>query len=104
MASRSPSDGALGRPSVPRTSTFSQAPKTPASDGDDHLQVPKRAHTFANASPSGSPDAFESGDHDDTDDGLETTRASIELDILPIELITLTDRYSMIHSLLWPSC
>ncbi|KAH7272731.1 hypothetical protein MRS44_003236 [Fusarium solani] len=93
MASRSPSDGASARPSVPRTSTFSQVPKTPASDGDDHLQVPKRAHTFANASPSGSPDAFESGDHDDTDDVLETGRASIELDILPIELITLTDSF-----------
>ncbi|KAM0436868.1 hypothetical protein ACHAPT_002581 [Fusarium lateritium] len=93
MASRSPSDGSAARPSAPRTSTFSQTPKTPASDGDDHLQVPKRAHTFANASPTGSPDAFESGDHDDTDDALETTRASVELDILPIELITLTDSF-----------
>lgn len=100
MASRSPSDGASARPSVPRTSTFSQISKTPASDGDDHLQVPKRAHTFAHAPPSGSPDAFESADHDDIDDGLETTRASVELDILPIELVTLTDRYRVIHSLL----
>ncbi|KAF5010554.1 hypothetical protein FDECE_3296 [Fusarium decemcellulare] len=96
MASRSPSEGSSARPSAPRTASYSQTPKTPATDGDDRLQVPKRAHTFDNASSAAevaeSPDAFETGEHSDNEDGIETTRASIELDILPIELITLTDR------------
>jgi hypothetical protein len=39
------------------------------------------------------PDAFDTGKDEDEDDdeGPETTRASIELDILPIELVTVTD-------------
>ncbi|KAF4466018.1 hypothetical protein FALBO_7134 [Fusarium albosuccineum] len=97
MASRSPSEGSSARPSAPRTASYSQTSKTPATDGDDRLQVPKRAHTFANASSAAahaeSPDAFETGEHSDNEDGIETTRASIELDILPIELITLTDSF-----------
>ncbi|KAJ3527291.1 hypothetical protein NM208_g10774 [Fusarium decemcellulare] len=97
MASRSPSEGSSARPSAPRTASYSQTPKPPATDGDDRLQVPKRAHTFANASSAAahaeSPDAFETGEHSDNEDGIETTRASIELDILPIELITLTDSF-----------
>ncbi|KAM5375886.1 hypothetical protein ACJZ2D_005676 [Fusarium nematophilum] len=100
MASRSPSDGSSARPSAPRTASYSQQAKAPASDASDRLQLPKRAHTFANATSvaqstdkADSPDAFETGEHTDTEDAIEVTRASVELDILPIELITLTDSF-----------
>ncbi|KAF4979623.1 hypothetical protein FZEAL_4180 [Fusarium zealandicum] len=100
MASRSPSDSASARPSAPRTASYSQKSRTPASNNDDRLQVPKRAHTFANTTSAAEttnsaapPDAFETGEHSDTDDGIEITRASVELDILPIELVTLTDSF-----------
>ncbi|KAH8737901.1 hypothetical protein BGZ61DRAFT_24448 [Ilyonectria robusta] len=90
MASQSPAKGSSARPSVPRTQTSQSV--TP--DGDDRLHLPKRAHTFANpADVADSPDAFETSDHTDTEDALEVTRASIELDILPIELVTLTDSF-----------
>lgn len=90
MASQSPAKGSSARPSVPRTQTSQSV----APDDDDRLQLPKRAHTFAHpADVADSPDAFETSDHTDTEDALEVTRASIELDILPIELVTLTDRY-----------
>lgn len=39
------------------------------------------------------PDAFDTAEHSENDDVTETARASVELDELPIELITLTDRY-----------
>ncbi|KAF4968250.1 hypothetical protein FSARC_4341 [Fusarium sarcochroum] len=100
MASRSPSESSSARPATTRTASHSHTPKTPASRSDDRLKVPKRAHTFANATSAldgadsaVSPDAFETGEHSDSDDGVEITRASVELDILPIELITLTDSF-----------
>jgi hypothetical protein len=100
MASRNPSESSSARPSTTRTASHSHTPKAPASSSD-RLQVPKRAHTFANATSAlddsaASPDAFETGEHSDSDDGVEGTRASVELDILPIELITVTDRYARI--------
>src|SRR6478735_4986722 len=99
MASRNPSESSPARPSATRTASHTHTAKTTASSSGDRLAVPRRAHTFANATPSTdesatSPDAFETGEHSDSDDGIEVTRASIELDILPIELITLTDRYA----------
>ncbi|KAM0562217.1 hypothetical protein ACHAPJ_002662 [Fusarium lateritium] len=100
MASRSPSESSSARPSTVRTASHSHTPKTHAPNSDDRLKVPKRAHTFANATSAlagsdsaVSPDAFETGEHSDSDDGIEITRASVELDILPIELITLTDSF-----------
>ncbi|KAF0637198.1 hypothetical protein FPSE5266_01100 [Fusarium pseudograminearum] len=104
MASRNPSESSPARPSATRTASHSHTSKTPTSTTGDRLAVPavpavpKRAHTFANATPSlddsaTSPDAFETGEHSDSDDGAEVTRASVELDILPIELITLTDSF-----------
>ncbi|KAF4338596.1 VPS9 [Fusarium beomiforme] len=97
MASRNPSEGFSARPSTTRTASHSQTSKTNASNSDDRLKVPKRAHTFAHASTATdgttSPDAFDTAEHSDSDDGIEITRASIELDILPIELITLTDSF-----------
>jgi hypothetical protein len=38
------------------------------------------------------PDAFETAEDSDGEGNVEVTRASIELDDLPIELITLTDK------------
>ncbi|KAK2679845.1 hypothetical protein RAB80_005026 [Fusarium oxysporum f. sp. vasinfectum] len=97
MASRDPSEGPSARPSTTRTASHPHTPKTTAPSSDDRLKVPKRAHTFANATSAkdgtASPDAFDTAEHSDSDDGIETTRASIELDILPIELITLTDSF-----------
>ncbi|KAF9766212.1 hypothetical protein IL306_001418 [Fusarium sp. DS 682] len=97
MASRSPSESFSARPSTTRTASHSHSPKTNASNSDDRLKVPKRAHTFAHASSAtdgaASPDVFDTAEHSDSDDGIEITRASIELDILPIELITLTDSF-----------
>ena len=57
----------------------------------------KRANTFHNdhqpdPKESNAPDAFETSEHTDNDEPVDNTRASIELDELPIELITLTDR------------
>jgi hypothetical protein len=107
MASQSPAKSSSARPSVPRIASESkpkpQASQPTVSDDSDPLKVPKRAHTFANDTAaenpytlgphaSGGPDAFDTGDHSDTDDALEASRASVELDILPIELITLIDR------------
>ncbi|KAJ4010394.1 hypothetical protein NW752_005068 [Fusarium irregulare] len=99
MASQNPSESSPARPSATRTASHTHTAKTTASSSGDRLAIPRRAHTFANATPSAddsaaSPDAFETGEHSDSDDGIEVTRASIELDILPIELITLTDRYA----------
>lgn len=107
MASRDASEGPSARPSTTRTVSHSHTPKTSAPSSDDRLKVPKRAHTFANTTSAkdgpASPDAFDTAEHSDSDDGIETTRASIELDILPIELITLTDRYAY-HEMLDPDC
>ena len=69
-------------------------------------EPPRRAHTFQNGTPIGapsrtvsarvppmdhplSPDTFESTD---PDDGLDPPRASVDMDELPIELVSLTDR------------
>lgn len=95
MATPTPPESSSARPSAHRASSHSHQPKAPVSDSGDRLQLPKRAQTFAHASPADSPDAFDTGEHNDSDDGFELTRASVELDILPIELITLTDRCVM---------
>ncbi|SPJ84305.1 related to VPS9 [Fusarium torulosum] len=97
MASRNPSESSSVRPSTTRTASHSHSLKASA-PSSDRLQVPKRAHTFANATSAlddsaASPDAFETGEHSDSDDGVEGTRASVELDILPIELITVADSF-----------
>ena len=100
MAPQSPTKSSSARPSAPRGSSYSQ--QQSQTDDDDGLKLPKRAHTFANAGPAEKhatipeehgPDAFETGEHSDTENAhIEITRASVELDILPIELITLIDR------------
>lgn len=105
MASQRPrKSSAAARPSAPRISSYSHQSPRDDKDKDDHAQsiqtTPKRAQTFqsgvapdARSKADDGPDAFDTGKDEDEDDdeGPETTRASIELDILPIELVTVTD-------------
>lgn len=95
MAPPSPDKSPAGRPSVPRSSSsLSQHDR----DDTNGQKPPRRAQTFPSASPleekDDASDAFENNNDSDDEDGVEGTRASIELDVLPIELITLTDRYA----------
>lgn len=97
MASQSRAARSGARPPPPRASSH----HSPTDDGDrDRVEPPKRAHTFQTTSTiitrePDRADAFEADEHSDSEVGIEVTRASVELDMLPIELITLTDRYSM---------
>ncbi|KAM4060161.1 vacuolar sorting protein 9 (VPS9) domain-containing protein [Hirsutella rhossiliensis] len=82
-------------------------PQVSVRDENDCLKPPKRAHTFHNGSPTQKhreqsrlhpidntgPDAFETAEPTDNDDAHDMTRASVDLDDLPIELITLTDSF-----------
>ena len=98
MASPGPDKGTAStsaRPTTSRVSSFSLQSDRPDQDA---VKPPKRAQTFQATSPSGkenaSSSAFDVSESPDNDDGIEieVTRASIELDVLPIELVTLTDR------------
>lgn len=93
------SSASSGRPTPSRVP--SHPTRTPSATADP-LTSPKRANTIHNDGDSSQvgergkvaqPDAFETSEHTDNDDVVENTRNSIELDDLPIELITLTDRY-----------
>lgn len=99
MASQRRSSASSGRPTPTRVP--SHPTRTPSGTADP-LTSPKRANTSYSDGDSSQvgergkvaqPDAFETAEHADNDDVVETTRNSIELDDLPIELITLTDRY-----------
>ncbi|PON27324.1 hypothetical protein TGAM01_v203705 [Trichoderma gamsii] len=90
------------RPSPDRLASYSNQLN---SNSKDSIPIPKRAHTFHSPSPSeknkdaGSntetPDTFDTTENNsDNEEFPEMTRASIELDDLPIELITLTDSFS----------
>lgn len=100
MASPSRDKSPAARPGAPRVASFSHQPGDNDRDDGDALKPPKHAQTFHNGSPvpgkrdkSDASDAFETNDdNSDADEGVEITRASIELDVLPIELVTLTDR------------
>ncbi|KEY71872.1 hypothetical protein S7711_06013 [Stachybotrys chartarum IBT 7711] len=86
-----------GRASQPRPTLGRQASYTQSSPIDnDDLSLPRRAQTFhngaADAVNAALPDAFETAEDSDGEGNVEVTRASIELDDLPIELITLTDK------------
>ncbi|KAL7960816.1 hypothetical protein V8C34DRAFT_275806 [Trichoderma compactum] len=88
------------RPSPDRLSSYSHQPSTTSTSS---RETPKRAHTFHSPSPSEkhgdagasaeAPDTFDTAENSDNDEPPEITRASIELDDLPIELITLTDSF-----------
>lgn len=97
------------RQGVPRMPSYSNPAAQDDKDDNNRLKLPKRAHTFQNGSPheirphnyeDATPDAFEAGDHSETEDNTETARPSVDLDELPIELITLTDRYVNIKVLI----
>ncbi|KAG6303036.1 hypothetical protein E4U09_001140 [Claviceps aff. purpurea] len=69
-------------------------------DGERTLLLPQRAITTVDSSgvplkedENEAPDAFETGAHSDIEENVEPSRASVELDELPIELITLTDSF-----------
>ncbi|UNI14195.1 hypothetical protein JDV02_000850 [Purpureocillium takamizusanense] len=83
------------RPAASRAPSFPQHPSGGATSDRDALKPPKRAHTFHNGAPartSDGPDAFETSETD-PEDNTEVPRTSVELDDLPIELITLTDSF-----------
>ncbi|KAL6833399.1 hypothetical protein J3E69DRAFT_323977 [Trichoderma sp. SZMC 28015] len=101
MASQQSTDTPpAARPSPDRLSSYSHQTSTTSTAS---RETPKRAHTFHSPSPSekhgdaganaGAPDTFDTAENSDNDEPPEITRASIELDDLPIELITLTDSF-----------
>ena len=71
----------------PKTSPKTTTP-TPQSDASITEKKPG-----SSAPKAVEPDAFETADNSDTEEGMEGTRASIDLDELPIELIQLIDKY-----------
>jgi hypothetical protein len=102
MSSTATPKGSGARPSPLRPTTFNKSDK---SDEPDSQKPPKRASTFQNGTTAASrsvssrtatpvmdlpqsPDAFETTDNED---GGELVRASVDMDELPIELISLTD-------------
>ena len=106
MSSQSPKSPSARQPARPGARRMiSDSPLHDRDDRDDHdgggagLKPPVRAQTFHSGSPvdkaradEDASDAFETNDNSDAEEGIATTRASIELDVLPIELVTLTDR------------
>ncbi|KGQ10390.1 Vacuolar protein sorting-associated protein 9b [Beauveria bassiana D1-5] len=93
MASTASSDRpvASSKPAAARINSHdaSQSRQTSTS-----TQLPKRAHTFHNDGATQRPDAFEtSEDADDHDEAADTARKSVDLDELPIELVSLTDSF-----------
>ncbi|KAG6007815.1 hypothetical protein E4U21_005535 [Claviceps maximensis] len=99
MSSRSPPASDAIRQGVPRMTSYSSVTFP---DVDNTLKLPERANTTATCSSQeppvgddqdGAPDAFESGAHSDNEENTDPVRGSVELDELPIELITLTDSF-----------
>ncbi|KAL6908770.1 hypothetical protein GGI43DRAFT_155261 [Trichoderma evansii] len=89
------------RPSPDRLASYSNQLN---SNSKSSFSTPKRAHTYHSPSPSEkngdaganteTPDTFDTTENNsDNEEFPEITRASIELDDLPIELITLTDSF-----------
>lgn len=98
MAPQSPERSPAARPTARRVPSSAESGRH---EGDSTLlKPPKRAQTYPHGSSidgrrgkSDAADAFENDEDSDPEPALEITRASIELDVLPIELVTLTDRY-----------
>ncbi|EGX96829.1 VPS9 domain protein [Cordyceps militaris CM01] len=94
MASASPDTAALpnDRPAAAARINSHDTPP-PSRKTSASTQLPKRAHTFQNDG-TVRPDAFEtSQDADDHDESADHGRGSVDLDELPIELVTLTDSF-----------
>jgi len=99
MASPS-SEKAVAAEPRPAASRISSFPSHRRDDGGNTLKPLRRAQTSQTSSPldrpqtnDRSPSAFEGADDSDPEDGIEITRASIELDVLPIELVSMTDSF-----------
>ncbi|CRK22095.1 hypothetical protein BN1723_012574 [Verticillium longisporum] len=105
MAAREPPKSSVGsRPSLFRATSSTQGA---GAASNDPLHPPRRAQTFQNgaavaplskATPPEEierPDAFETGQDadEDEDDGIDPGRGSVDLDDLPIELVSLTDSF-----------
>lgn len=91
MASTSSDPAVSGKPATARINSH-DAPQSRRTSASIHL--PKRAHTFHNDGAARRPDAFEtSQDSDEHEEPADNGRSSVDLDELPIELVTLTDRY-----------
>ncbi|PNH43891.1 hypothetical protein VD0003_g9534 [Verticillium dahliae] len=105
MAAHEPPKSSVGsRPSLFRATSSTQGA---GAASNDPLQPPRRAQTFHNgaavapltkATPPEEierPDAFETGQDadEDEDDGIDPGRGSVDLDDLPIELVSLTDSF-----------
>ena len=95
MAPQSPEKSTTARATASRTNSFPA--RAERDDGKDTLNRPKRAQTFASGSVVEEPEdkgasVFEQEEESDGDHEIEASRASIELDVLPIELVSLTDR------------
>ncbi|OAR00881.1 hypothetical protein LLEC1_07959, partial [Akanthomyces lecanii] len=91
MASTSSDPAVSGKPVTARVTSHDASQSRRTSAG---IQMPKRAHTFQNDGVAQPPDAFEiSQDADDHEEPAGNGRSSIDLDELPIELITLTDSF-----------
>lgn len=100
MAPQNPKDTPVARPGAALIPSFSISS---TQDAPDRLAPPKRAHTIQNGATTeklrdrsdghaSAPDAFDTSEHTDNEDGNDVIRTSVDLDDLPIELITLTDR------------
>lgn len=70
--------------------TRSQRANTIQNDGTPEITV-QHTSPQKHGAGSGAHDAFET---DDADDGVEPPRASVDLDDIPIELVSLTDKYA----------
>ncbi|EEY16716.1 conserved hypothetical protein [Verticillium alfalfae VaMs.102] len=104
-ANETPKSSVGSRPSLFRATSSTQGA---GAASNDPLQPPRRAQTFHNgaavvaplskAPPPAEierPDAFETGQDadEDEDDGIDPGRGSVDLDDLPIELVSLTDSF-----------
>lgn len=69
--------------------TRSQRANTIQNDGTPEITI-QQTSPQKHGAVSGAPDAFEA---DDADENVEPPRASVDLDDIPIELVSLTDKY-----------
>lgn len=102
MASKPPRKTSSARSSSSRVEPTHTDRKT--DENEPPKPTPKKASSFRSDSSkeekpaiaaveSAQQDAFENAEHTDDDDNIEITRASVDLDELPIELVQLIDKY-----------
>jgi hypothetical protein len=102
MASKPPRKTSSARSSTSHQLATQVDPKT--DENEPPKPLPKQTTSFQSDSSKGDkdgasaltpeqPDAFENAENSDDDDNIEITRASVDLDELPIELVQLIDKY-----------